>query len=139
MSEIAKKKRRDKAEMTEFFSRKMKWLTEHCASPDINDHKFRVLFSLAVRWLFNADDFCAPLDAELGASCAKSEDSAQRITRDLHEQGVIVKTKKMRRSRYEFVGLTVPLPVQEHVTPDASRDCSVTRPGTVPSHSAELI
>ena len=134
MSEIAKPKRgrkdkRSEGEKKRFISESLKWLKGHLASTEIKDHEKVILTSLILNWLFTADDYCAPSDAELGASCGKSEDAAQRTTHGLGRKGIITKAKLIGRSFYGFIGLTIPGRVQELQFPDVSRNNSWTHPG----------
>jgi hypothetical protein len=107
MSKHQRKEKRSQSEIKRFFATKMQWLTEHCANPDITDAEFRHLFALVVRWLFNDDDFCAPSDEELGASCSKGDRQSRRITASLVAKGAITKAKRIGTSFYGFVGLTI--------------------------------
>jgi hypothetical protein len=101
-----KARKRNPDEIKDFSHRKMNWLNEKCADPNISDHQFRFLYALLSKHYSNSSDWCDPKDETVGKSCAKSERTIQRISAELRAAGVIDKQKQLGPSHYSFPGLT---------------------------------
>ena len=141
MSDIAKKKRNE-SDKKVFFSEMMRWLKGHLASTEMKDREKVFLTSLILNWLFSADDYCAPSDAELGASCGRSKRTAERASNILAADGIVSKAKRMRHSFYEFVGLNDSKTLAErgkHKSPYGGGTKSPYGGGTKSPHAGDSI
>src|SRR5437762_1422572 len=99
-------KKRNSHEIKEFFSQKMKMLSEACASSEVTVQEFRVLFALTVGHLSNQTDWCQPTDETLGRSCATCIRSVGTHTRSLVAKGWITKKQTLHASKYGFPSIT---------------------------------
>ena len=87
------------------FREKMAFLSRLCASHEVTDQEFRVMYALLIDFLDNRSDWCRPNDETLGNACAKGTRTIGRVTRSLKEKGYIEKHRTCGAARYQFPDL----------------------------------